>query len=79
MNSPKTTRNHNVLALGFVSFFTDLASSMVVPVLPLFLVLVLDEEVEKVGLVLGIATLVSYALRFVGGALSDRLDANKPL
>ncbi|MEM1081210.1 MAG: MFS transporter [Pseudomonadota bacterium] len=30
-------------------------------------------------MVLAVATLVSYALRLVGGALSDRFDANKPL
>ena len=77
-------RNHhqssrNVLALGLVSFFTDFASAMVNSLLPLFLVIVLVEGVDKVGIVLAITTLVSYLLRFVGGALSDRFQRSKPL
>ena len=69
----------NILALGMVSFFTDTASSMVTPILPLFMVLVLAEGVDKIGFVLAITTIVSYALRFVGGYLSDKFDRNKPL
>ncbi len=60
-----------------VSFFTDFASSLVMPILPVFIVLVLDQGVDKLGAVLAITTLVSYALRFVGGALSDKYQTNK--
>ncbi|WP_343560057.1 MFS transporter [Kiloniella sp. b19] len=71
--------SQNVLYLGLVSFFTDLASAMINPVVPLFLVIVLQEGVDKVGLILAITSMISYGLRFVCGALSDRFDSSKPL
>lgn len=60
-----------------VSFFTDMASSLVMPLLPFFIVIVLDQGVDKLGIVLGVTTLVSYLLRFVGGIASDKMDSNK--
>ena len=60
-----------------VSFFTDLASSLVMPLLPFFIVIVLDQGVDKLGIVLAVTTLVSYLLRFIGGIASDRMDSNK--
>ena len=60
-----------------VSFFTDLASSLVIPLLPFFIVIVLDQGVDKLGIVLAVTTLVSYLLRFIGGIASDRMDSNK--
>ena len=68
----------NVISLGLVSSFTDFSSSMVVPLLPLYVVMILDEGVDKVGFILAITTLVSYLLRFFGGILSDKFDQNKP-
>ncbi len=68
----------NIVALGFVSFFTDLASSMITSILPLFIVYVLHEGVDKLGFIVGIATFVSYGFRFVFGYLSDRYKIVKP-
>ena len=70
--------HRNVVALGFVSFFTDMASSMVTSVLPLYVVYVLHEGVDKMGYIVAVATFVSYAFRFVFGYLSDRLRVVKP-
>ena len=70
--------NRNIIALGFVSFFTDMASSMVTSVLPLFVVYVLQEGVDKLGFIIAIATFVSYGFRFVFGYLSDRFEIVKP-
>ena len=70
--------NRNIVALGFVSFFTDMASSMVTSVLPIFIVYVLDQGVDKLGYVVAIATFVSYAFRILFGYLSDRLRIVKP-
>ena len=70
--------NKNIVALGFVSFFTDMASSMVTSVLPLFVVYVLHEGVDKLGFIVGIATFVSYGFRFVFGYLSDKYKIVKP-
>ncbi len=70
--------NKNIIALGFVSFFTDMASSMVTSILPLFVVYVLQEGVDKLGFIIAVATFVSYGFRFVFGYLSDKYDIVKP-
>ena len=70
--------NKNVIALGFVSFFTDMASSMITPILPLFIVYVLNEGVDKLGFIVAIATFVSYAFRILFGYLSDKYQVVKP-
>ena len=68
----------NIVALGFVSFFTDMASSMITSILPLYIVYILHEGVDKLGFVVGIATFVSYGFRFVFGYLSDKFHIVKP-
>ncbi len=68
----------NIIALGFVSFFTDLASAMVTSILPLFIVYVLNQGVDKLGFVVAVATFVSYGFRVLFGILSDRLQIVKP-
>jgi len=70
--------NKNVIALGFVSFFTDFASSMLTSILPIFIVYVLKEGIDKLGFVVAAATFVSYAFRVVFGYLSDRYGCVKP-
>ncbi|WP_294956230.1 MFS transporter [Sulfurovum sp.] len=69
----------NVVMLGWVSFFTDMASAMINPILPIFVVVVLHEGMDKLGLIVAIATFVSYALRLVSGYVSDRYGIVKPL
>ena len=53
--------NKNIIALGFVSFFTDMASAMVTSILPIYIVYVLHQGVDKLGFIVAIATFVSYA------------------
>ena len=69
----------NVVMLGWVSFFTDMASAMINPILPIFVVLILHEGMDKLGFIVAIATFVSYALRLLSGYLSDRYGIVKPL
>lgn len=69
----------NILALGWVSFFTDMATAMIKPLIPIYVVLVLNQGMDKLGYVLAITTLVSYLLRWVGGYLSDKFQVTKPL
>ncbi len=73
------TINKNVVMLGWVSFFTDMASAMINPVLPIFVVVVLHEGMDKLGLIVALATFVSYALRLLSGYISDRYGIVKPL
>ena len=47
--------SRNVIALGWVSFFTDLASEMLYPVMPLFLIGTLGASPALLGLIDGIA------------------------
>ena len=70
--------NKNIIALGFVSFFTDMASSMVTSILPIFIVYSLHQGVDKLGFVVAIATFISYAFRVLFGYLSDKLGVVKP-
>ncbi len=69
----------NILALGWVSFFTDLATAMIKPLIPIYVVLVLNQGMDKLGYVLAITTFSSYLLRWVGGYLSDKFKVTKPL
>lgn len=69
----------NIWALGWVSFFTDLATAMVKPLIPIYVVLVLNQGMDKLGYILAITTFVSYLLRWFGGWLSDKFQVTKPL
>ncbi|WP_236579146.1 MFS transporter [Hydrogenimonas urashimensis] len=71
--------DRNVVLLGWVSYFTDMASAMVNPILPIFVVAALHEGVDKLGIIVAVATFVSYALRLVSGYISDRFGIVKPL
>jgi len=68
-----------VWMLGWVSFFTDTASEMVYPLLPLFLTRVLGAGAMSLGVIEGVAEAANSALKIVSGRLSDRSGAPKPL
>ncbi|MFP3942236.1 MAG: MFS transporter, partial [Thermoanaerobaculia bacterium] len=68
-----------VVALGAVSFFTDLASEMIYPLLPVFLAGTLGAGAVGLGMVEGAAESVSSLLRLASGWWSDRLRRRKPL
>jgi len=70
--------NKNIIALGFVSFFTDMASNMVTTILPIYVVFGLHNGVDKLGYILAIATIISYGFRFLFGYLSDKYQVVKP-
>lgn len=67
-----------VYLLGLVSFLMDVASEMVYPLLPLFLVS-LGASAGIIGLVEGIAEATASLFKVVGGRLSDRMGQRKPL
>ena len=68
-----------MIYLGTVSFFTDFASALVNPLLPIFIVVYLKEGMDKLGFVVALSTFFSYSLRVVFGYISDRYGINKPL
>ena len=65
--------------LGWVSFFTDTASEMVYPLLPLFLTRVLGAGAMSLGVIEGVAEAANSILKIVSGRLADRWGAPKPL
>lgn len=66
-----------VKVLGWVSFFTDLASEMLYPLIPIFLV-TLGLTTEMLGVLEGVAEGISTGLRWIGGVLSDISGRRKP-
>ncbi len=68
----------NVFALGWVSFFNDLASEMVYPIVPIFLTSFLGVPVAIVGVIEGIAESTASILKVFSGWLSDRFQKRKP-
>ena len=68
----------NVFALGLVSFFNDIASEMIYPIVPIFLTSVLGAPVAVVGLIEGIAESTASILKVVSGWLSDKFQKRKP-
>ncbi len=62
-----------VIILGLISLFTDMASEMLYPVTPLFLTSVLGASMAMVGIIEGIAEFISGFLKGYFGRLSDKL------
>jgi MFS family permease len=68
-----------VWLLGWVSFFTDMASEMVYPLLPLFLTQVLGAGAMSLGVIEGAAEAASSGLKILSGWLADRWRSPKKL
>lgn len=62
----------SVWILSLVSFFADVSSEMMYPLLPLFLVLVLDSSKTQLGAMEGGAVLIVALMSAVAGFRSDR-------
>ena len=71
--------SRNIVALGFVSLFTDVSSEMIYPLLPIFLTSVLGMGTPFVGLVEGVAESTASFLKLFSGWFSDRLKKRKAL
>jgi MFS family permease len=67
----------NVKILGLVSFFTDMSSDMIFPVLPLYLRNVLGINEATIGLMDGIANSLAEILKVFSGRVSDYLKNRK--
>jgi MFS family permease len=65
--------------IGWVSFFTDMASEMVYPLLPLFLTQVLGAGAMSLGVIEGAAEAANSALKILSGWLADRWRSPKLL
>jgi MFS family permease len=68
-----------VWLLGWISFFTDMATEMVYPLLPLFLTRVLGASAMSLGVIEGIAEGANSVLKIISGRISDRTGQPKKL
>ena len=68
----------NVLVLGIASFFTDISSEMLYPIVPIFLTAVLGAPMSVVGLIEGIAESTASILKAFSGWLSDKIGKRRP-
>jgi MFS family permease len=68
-----------VWLLGWVSFFTDTASEMIYPLLPLFLTKTLGAGAMSLGVIEGVAEGANSVLKIVSGWLADRTGQPKRL
>lgn len=68
-----------VWLLGWASLFTDAATEMIYPLLPVYLSRVLGAGAMSLGVIEGIAEGVNSLLRILSGRLSDRWSRRKPI
>jgi len=71
--------NKNIVALGTNSFFTDFATEMILPLLPIFLDRYLHATKGEIGLIEGIAEFGVALLIAFSGFISDRLGSRKKI
>ena len=69
----------NVFFTGLVSFFMDVSSEMIYPLVPLFLANVLGVNKSMIGLIEGIAESTASLLKVFSGWFSDRIGRRKSL
>jgi MFS family permease len=70
--------HRNVKLLGAASFFNDVASEMIAPLLPVFL-LSIGASKSAIGWIEGVADAVASLLKLFAGAWSDRMSQRKGL
>lgn len=74
---PAKRLHPTIIATGWVSFFTDLGSELIYPLLPLFLTIDLGATRAIVGLIEGLAEGTPQLLRWLSGAWADRVRNRK--
>ena len=69
----------NIVILGLVSFFTDISTEMVYPILPLYLTSVLGASPAIIGVIEGIAESLASILKLFSGMIADKYNNKKQL
>jgi MFS family permease len=77
--TPAAKLPRNVWLLGFASLLNDIASEMIYPLLPQFLLSVLHGSKQYLGLIEGAAESLASLLKLFAGAWSDRVGKRKNL
>jgi sugar phosphate permease len=69
----------NVLVMGLVSFFNDVSSELIYPLVPIFLTTILGAPITVVGLIEGVAESTGSIFKMLFGWISDRLQKRKSI
>lgn len=69
----------NIIFIGLVSFFVDISTEMVYPLIPLYLTSAFGATPILIGLIEGIAESLASLLKVFSGYLSDRYQKKKRL
>lgn len=69
----------NIVFLGLVSFFADISSEMVYPLIPLYLTAAFGAAPVLVGIIEGIAESLASLLKVFSGYISDKYNRKKPI
>lgn len=67
----------NVILLGLVSFFSDISSEMVYPIIPLYLTTAFGATTTLVGVIEGIAESLASLLKVFSGYITDKFGKKK--
>jgi len=70
---------NNVIFIGLVSFFADLSTEMVYPLIPLYLTTVFGATPALIGVIEGIAESLASLLRVFSGYITDKYRKKKPV
>ncbi len=68
-----------VIALGFVSLFTDISSELIHSLLPIYLVSILGASMTSVGFIEGVAEATASIIKVFSGTLSDHFRKRKSI
>jgi MFS family permease len=77
--STESTIPRPVWLLGWASLFTDSATEMIYPLLPVYLSRVLGTGAMSLGIIEGVAEGANSFLKVISGRLSDRWSRRKPI
>lgn len=69
----------NIVFLGFISFFMDVSSEMVYPIIPLYLTAAFGATPSLVGVIEGIAESTASLLKVFSGYITDKYKKKKPI
>lgn len=69
----------NIIFLGLVSFFADVSSEMVYPLIPIYLTAAFGATPTLVGVIEGIAESIASLLKVFSGYISDKYQRKKPI
>jgi MFS family permease len=79
MNSPLTKKIPlTIIMLGVVSLFTDAATEMIYPLVPMY-VAALGSGAILLGIIEGVAETAAAMLKLISGIISDKVGKRKPL